>query len=176
MRKLCLLKQGVWYGARTRINNREPLFRRHDALVLFAGVFLEAEARFGFEVRGLCLIDDRLVFYLKPEDGFALPAIMKWVKLTFAERFNQRDGRTGHVWGDRYESWILEGELAAADSVNAVSAGGANLAGAGLRGRWKTGVRPHDGKPAGKALFYLFSHIPHPRRPANPAFQSRVSH
>jgi hypothetical protein len=146
MRKLCVLKQGVWYGARTRINNREPLFRRRDALTLFAGVFLEAEARFGFEVRGLCLMDD----------GFALPAIMKWIKQTFAARFNRRDGRTGHVWGDRCESWVLVG--------------------AGLRGRWKPRVRPHNGKPAGKALFHLFPHITHPRRPANPAFQPRASH
>jgi hypothetical protein len=42
MRKLRLLKQGVWYGVRSCINNREPLFRRRDALALFAGVFHEA--------------------------------------------------------------------------------------------------------------------------------------
>jgi hypothetical protein len=28
MRKLRELKQGVWYEIRTRVNNREPLFRR----------------------------------------------------------------------------------------------------------------------------------------------------
>jgi hypothetical protein len=132
---------------------------------LFAEVFHEAEARFNFEVRWLSLKDDWLVFYLKPEDGFELPAIMKWVKQTFAVRFNRRDGRTGHIWGDRYESWVLEGEPpeTGADSVNAVSAGGANLAGAGLRGGWKTRVRPLNGKPAGKGLFSPLS--PHPTPP-----------
>jgi hypothetical protein len=39
MRNLRLLGQGVWYGIRTRINNHEPLFRRPDALALFARVF-----------------------------------------------------------------------------------------------------------------------------------------
>jgi hypothetical protein len=39
-----------------------------------------------------------------------LPAIMQWVKQTFAVRFNRRAGRTGHVWGDRYWSRVLEGE------------------------------------------------------------------
>jgi hypothetical protein len=180
MRSLRLLKQGVWYGVRTRINNGEPLFRRCDALVLFAGVFHEAEARFGFEVRCLCLEDDWLVFYLKPKDGFELPAIMKWLKQTFAVRFNRRDGRTGHVWGDRYESWVLKGEppepeddAAGDDAASSVSVRGANLAGTGLRGGWKTGVRPHGGwntrvrphvgKPVEKALF---SHLfPHPTPP-----------
>jgi hypothetical protein len=38
MRQLRVLGQGVWYEVRTRINNREPLFRRAKALALFAGV------------------------------------------------------------------------------------------------------------------------------------------
>jgi hypothetical protein len=147
MRKLRLLRRGVWYGVRTRINNGEALFRRRDALVLFAGVFIEAEARFGFEVRGLCLEDDGLALFLKPADGLELPAIMKWVKQTFAVRFNRRDGRTGHIWGDRYVSWVLEGEPEEGDSVGAVGAE------ALPRGGRRTGVRPFGRKPAGKALF-----------------------
>jgi hypothetical protein len=35
---------------------------------------------------------------------------MKWIKETFAVRFNLLDGRTGHIWGDRYSSEILVGE------------------------------------------------------------------
>jgi hypothetical protein len=32
------------------------------------------------------------------------------MKQTFSCRFNVKTGRTGHVWGDRYWSKILEGE------------------------------------------------------------------
>jgi hypothetical protein len=39
-----------------------------------------------------------------------LPAIMQWLKQTFAQRYNALTGRTGHIWGDRYWSLILEGE------------------------------------------------------------------
>jgi hypothetical protein len=35
---------------------------------------------------------------------------MQWIKQTFALRFNWDDGRTGHLWGDRYGSKILPGE------------------------------------------------------------------
>ncbi|MDR3130928.1 MAG: transposase [Treponema sp.] len=110
MRKLRLLEQGVWYLVRTRVNNREPLFRRKDALVLFTRVFQDVRKQFGFRVRALRLEDDWLVFFIRPADGFELPAIMKWVKQVFAQRFNGMDGRIGHVWGDRYWSEILEGE------------------------------------------------------------------
>jgi REP element-mobilizing transposase RayT len=110
MRQLRILKQGVWYKVRSRINNREPLFRHANALALFSKVFRETGLRFVFEVRGLRIEEDRLVFYIKPENGLELPEIMKWMKQVFAQRYNAMTGRIGHIWGDRYWSQILEGE------------------------------------------------------------------
>jgi REP element-mobilizing transposase RayT len=110
MRQLRKLEQGVWYEVRTRINNREPLFRRAKALALFSKVFRETGLRFAFEVRGLRLDEDLLTFYIKPEDGLELPKIMKWMKQVFAQRYNAMTGRIGHIWGDRYWSRIREGE------------------------------------------------------------------
>jgi REP element-mobilizing transposase RayT len=111
MRQLRVLGQGVWYEIRTRVNNREPLFRRARALAIFTSVFRETALRFVFEVRRLRLEDDRLTFYIRPENGLELPDIMKWMKQVFAQRFNAADGREGHVWGDRYWSRIVEGDV-----------------------------------------------------------------
>jgi hypothetical protein len=55
-------------------------------------------------------VKERLSFYIKPKDGLQLPAIMQWLKQTFAVRFNLHARRTRHVWGDRYWSRVLEGE------------------------------------------------------------------
>jgi hypothetical protein len=41
------------------------------------------------------LAGDLLSFYIKPADGFQLPAIMQWLKQVFAVKFNQADGRSG---------------------------------------------------------------------------------
>jgi hypothetical protein len=109
MRKLRLLKQGVWYEVRTAINNREPLFQQRQAVKVFCRVFGEAHGRFDFELRGFVLVEGRLSFYIKPAEGLQLPAIMQWVKQTFAVRFNRRTKRTEHVWGDRYWSRVVEG-------------------------------------------------------------------
>jgi hypothetical protein len=107
-----MLKLDAWYQIRTAVNNREPLFRRRPALALFGRVLTEAKNRFVFEIRGLHPADDLLAFYIKPANGFELPDIMKWIKQTFAVRYNLLTGRTGHIWGDRYWSLILEGEPA----------------------------------------------------------------
>jgi hypothetical protein len=92
------------------INNREPLFRRRQAIVIFCRVFGEAGKRFAFDLRGFRLEKEWLSFYIKPADGLQLPAIMQWLKQTFSVRFNLQRGRSGHVWGDQYWSRVLEGE------------------------------------------------------------------
>jgi hypothetical protein len=89
---------------------------------------------FPFEVRGLRIEADRISFYIKPEDGLELPAIMQRMKQVFAQRYNALTGRTGHIWGDRYWSRILDGE-----PPEDASGGGADAAPA-------TGVRPRRQK------------------------------
>ena len=110
MRKKRQLAQDVWYEIRSQINNREQILSLPKAAALFSGVFRETTLRFAFQVRGLHFEADRLTFYIKPENGMELPAIMQWLKQTFAQRYNALTGRTGHIWGDRYWSEILEGE------------------------------------------------------------------
>jgi REP element-mobilizing transposase RayT len=149
MRPLRILEQGVWYKIRTRINNREPLFRYAAALALFAKVFGETERRFVFKIRALCLADDWLSFYIKPADGFELPAIMKWLKQVFAQRYNRQTGRIGHIWGDRYWSRIV-------DDAEAEGAEGADPAGVSPRlGKRLIGVRPQGGETTLLRLFFL---------------------
>jgi REP element-mobilizing transposase RayT len=154
----------VWYEIRTRINNREPLFRRANALAIFTRVFRETALRFVFEIRALRLEDDWLTFYIKPEDGFELPNIMKWMKQVFAQRFNAADGRTGHIWGDRYWSRIVEGEP---DEEGEAAEGPTN----GDRPHWErsaNGDRPRGWGKDGEACFSLNFAFP-------PAFPPRIT-
>jgi REP element-mobilizing transposase RayT len=147
MRKLRILQQGVWYEIQTQINNREPLFCVDTARKIFEQVFHETELRFTFEIQGLSFEGDLLTFYIRPEDGLQLPEIMKWMKQTFAQRYNREAGWTGHVWGDRYWSRILEGEPPE-EANGQRAAGSAN------------GVRPLRGKNEAAPCFLPIS--PHP--------------
>jgi hypothetical protein len=110
MRIKRILARGVWYEVRTAVNNRETLFRLGQAAAIFLRVFRETRDLFAFEIRGFALEDEWLSFYIRPADGFQLPRIMQWMKQTFAARFNVWAGRTGHIWGDRYWSRVVEGE------------------------------------------------------------------
>jgi REP element-mobilizing transposase RayT len=152
MRQLRILGQGVWYEVRTRINNREPLFRRPGALAIFRKVFRQTKLRFVFSICGLHLEDDLLRFYIKPENGLELPDIMKWMKQVFAQRFNAASGRIGHIWGDRYWSRIVEGEPVGEEAAAASGGLPAN------------GVRPRWGRREKRPGFFLT--YPFPTTPA----------
>jgi REP element-mobilizing transposase RayT len=151
MRKLRVLQQGVWYEISTQINNRELLFCVKKAREILEQVFRETELRFTFEIQGLSFEGDLLTFYIRPEDGLQLPDIMKWLKQTFAQRYNRAMGRTGHIWGDRYWSVILEGEP---------PEGGTG----GRAGASAHGVRPPGRKNEAAPCFPRFS--PRPTAPA----------
>jgi hypothetical protein len=155
MRKLRELKQDVWYEIRTQINNRKPLFLTSKARKIFSRVFHEAGLRFVFEIRCLRLEGGWLTFYIKPEDGFELPEIMKWMKQTFAQRYNRWAGWIGHVWGDRYWSRILEGEPPEGPPPEDKTGGRAEAS--------NTGVRPLRGKTGGGPCFSPIS--PHKTAP-----------
>jgi hypothetical protein len=149
MRKPRILAQGAWYEVRTAINNREELFQEQQrAEAVLYRVLREARDIFTFEMRELTLKEARLSFYIKPEDGLRLPAIMQWLKQTFAVRFNKRDGRTGHLWGNRYRSCVLEGEPpegAAVVDWKAMEAAAEAPTPADMRRRRKQNrVRPHQ--------------------------------
>jgi REP element-mobilizing transposase RayT len=160
MRHLRILKPDVWYEIHTAINNREPLFRLRQALALFRWVLDDTRERFVFEMTGLRLEADRLTFYIRPEDGLGLPDILKWMKQTFAVRYNRLTGRTGHIWGDRYWSAILEG-----GPPEEVGWAAGEEASAEPKARLRSGVRPRHEEMAIIAGFLLLSHLPFPSPP-----------
>jgi hypothetical protein len=97
------------YFASTAVNNREPLFWCSRERARFKRVLDEAHVLYSFVLYGLRFDGPAVSFYIKPADGLQLPEIMQWIKQTFACRYNVYDGRTGHIWGDRYWSKIVEG-------------------------------------------------------------------
>jgi REP element-mobilizing transposase RayT len=159
MRQLRQLAQGVWYEVRSGINNREPLLSQPRAAALFDRVFRETMLCFPFEVRGLRIEADRISFYIKPEDGLELPVIMQRMKQVFARRYNALTGRTGHIWGDRYWSRILEGEPPEDERQGS----GPQAVGNGIAPA--TGVRPQGGKKAEKPDFPPIVPLPAPIPP-----------
>jgi hypothetical protein len=144
MRGLRELASYVWYEVRTSVNNTEPLFWSRPNQDLFKQTLYEVRQIYGFELRGLRFSGPEVSFYIRPADGFQLPDIMQWIKQTFAARFNVIDGRSGHIWGDRYWSEIVAGPPERADEhvfapVVCGRKGWRGIAAGGADDGWKRG-------------------------------------
>jgi hypothetical protein len=109
MRSLRILAAVACYFVSTAVNNREPLFWCSRERARFKRVLDEAHVLYAFVLYGLRFDGPTVSFYIKPANGLQLPEIMQWIKQTFACRYNVYDGRTGHIWGDRYASQIVDG-------------------------------------------------------------------
>jgi hypothetical protein len=86
---------------------------------------------------------------------------MKWMKQTFAQRYNREAGRTGHIWGDRYWSRIVVERGVGGEVAEGEKAGIGALAGA-----LDYGVRPLKGKTGEPPIFRPISPIRPPPTPA----------
>jgi hypothetical protein len=88
---------------------------------------------------------------------------MKWLKQVFAQRYNRADGRIGHIWGDRYGSRVVEGEVGEEKVGSEDLKAGEGCGVSKAKGRpWDTvvRVRPQDGETATKSAFSLIFPLP----------------
>jgi putative transposase len=109
MRKPRQLLEGAWYHITARVNRGEMLFDRGEVKDLFLTILARAKKRYRFQVINFCIMGNHIHLMVQPAKGVSLSDIMRWVLGVFARAYNKKQGLTGHFWGDRFYSRILDG-------------------------------------------------------------------
>jgi putative transposase len=89
------------YGAR--------LFHDDDDHRLFLRMLIRTTRRFTWELHAVCLMGTHYHLVLRSTVA-RLAAGMQWLNGVYAQRFNRRHERYGHLFAGRYGSRIIEGE------------------------------------------------------------------
>jgi len=76
--------------------------------VLFLDVICRAKKRFDFIVENFCIMGNHYHIVIKPAKNMSLSRIMQWIMSVFAMAYNRIHDLTGHVWGARFFSKIIE--------------------------------------------------------------------
>ena len=117
------IKRGARYHSLARINRQEMVFEQICTLPevssyeqardyfknLFMTVVAEAKTKYKFNLSCFCIMGNHVHFIIKPLEDESLSKIMQWLLSVFAVRFNKIFGYKGHVWYDRFKSYIIEG-------------------------------------------------------------------
>jgi REP element-mobilizing transposase RayT len=109
MRKPRQLCEGARYHVTARINRKEMILARASVRVLFLSTIVRAKRKYRFQIWNFCIMGNHIHFLIEPREGENLSAIMRWILGVFAMSYNHKCRITGHVWGERFHSRILDG-------------------------------------------------------------------
>ena len=91
-----------------RGNNREDIFFGDVDKALFLELFVAEADRCGWLIHDYCLMDNHFHLLVEtPEANLSLG--MQRLQTRYAQQTNKRHGRTGHLFGGRFGSQVVEG-------------------------------------------------------------------
>ena len=108
MRKPRLLQEGAKYHVTARANRQEMIFDSDAMKALFEDVVARAKKKFSFRVDNFCVMGNHFHLIVQPAKNVSLSSIMQWIMSVFAQAWNRFHGLSGHVWGQRFFSRILQ--------------------------------------------------------------------
>jgi putative transposase len=98
---------GTSHHVTQRGNNREDVFHHDDDRRAYVA-FLRAQSRkYGLQVLGWCLMGNHVHLVVRPLDEISLARTLGRAHLIYAQYYNQKYERSGHLWQNRYYSCPL---------------------------------------------------------------------
>ena len=103
--------EGAEYHVTARINREEKIFLAREDRELFMSILKRARQKYNFSLKNFCIMGNHVHLLIKPASGESLSKIMQWLLGVFAQAWNKKHGLSGHLWGDRFFSRIIQGLL-----------------------------------------------------------------
>jgi putative transposase len=108
MRKPRILCDGARYHVIARTNRKEMIMCSDTVKDLFLTTVARAKKKYDFRIENFCVMGNHFHMIIHPLNGASLSSIMQWIMSVFAMAWNRMHNLTGHVWGDRFYSRIIE--------------------------------------------------------------------
>ena len=101
---------GGVYHVVTRCNNREFFFQDEADFLDFLKILLRAKKMYQVEIYAYCITSNHVHLLVGTPRKATLSRFMQYVNGNFARSYNRRHGKTGHFWGGRFHSTVIESE------------------------------------------------------------------
>jgi REP element-mobilizing transposase RayT len=102
------LPDGI-YHVTARGVNRSPIFVDDDDRRLFLRLLADGAERFAWRCHAFCLMGTHYHLVVEALREL-LSAGLHRLNGLYAQQFNKRHARTGHLFGDRFHAWLLDDE------------------------------------------------------------------
>jgi REP element-mobilizing transposase RayT len=108
-RPLRIEHPGALWHVTNRGNAQEDIFRSDEDRLTFLDLLGEAVRRFGWVVTTYTLMDDHFHLVFETPDP-TLSRGMQWLQGKYAQWFNKRHKRVGHLFQGRFKAFLVEKE------------------------------------------------------------------
>jgi len=99
--------EGALYHVLVRGNNRSYIFRSKDNKEEYKTIISKYKKRYRFKLYAYCIMDNHAHLLIEVED-IPLSKIMQGIQQVFTQYYNRRSGTTGHVFEQRYRSFLCD--------------------------------------------------------------------
>lgn len=106
-RPLRLEAPGEFSHVLARGNSRLPIFEDDRDRIVFLDLLLEVTERFDVRCHAYCLMGNHYHLLVQPMAG-GLPRALRQLNGVYAQRFNRRHQRAGHLFEGRYKSILVD--------------------------------------------------------------------
>lgn len=110
MRQNRILIPGATYLVSILVNRMEPNLKPRKEKQHLMNVIERSKKKYSFDLLAFNIIDCMAYFVIKPTKGANLSRIMQWIESVHAMNWNRRHGKTGHFFGERFKSRIIQGK------------------------------------------------------------------
>ena len=100
---------GGYYHITARGNNGQDIVVDDDDCATFVVLASRMAARFRLDVHAWCLMTNHYHLIVEAKSG-DVSAAFHYLNGRYARHFNERHGRTGHLFGGRFRATVLEDE------------------------------------------------------------------
>lgn len=106
------------YHIVSRGNQRQQVFSDHDDFQRFTDTLRKYKKKFKYKVYSYCLMPNHIHLLLDPLNKNILKKIMHGINMSYAKYFNYKYKKCGHLWQDRYQSFIIARDSYMLNCVN----------------------------------------------------------
>lgn len=100
---------GALYYVTCKGNDGQPIFQDRGDFELFLQVLEHTALRYNWQVHSYCIMSNQYHVMLETPDG-NLSIGMRQLNGVYTQRFNQKRGRSGHLFQGRFKSVLIERE------------------------------------------------------------------
>ena len=114
--------ENACYHIITRGNQKQTVFAETADYKKYLCLLAKYRQRYRFKLYCFCLMINHVHMLMQVKDPAKLNKLMSGINLTYAQYFNDKYGRVGHVWQDRFKSRIIQNDAYLLDCITYIEA------------------------------------------------------